>query len=76
MTSKDEKVFVVPGTEIRVTIPWLNLIVFCQDEVPYGEVTVKIVNGQPTLLVRSQRDIRFDKDDTIPKKYNEDLSQK
>lgn len=41
---------------------WIRLIKFCQEQLPYGELTIKVVAGSPTVLVSAKPSIRFDKD--------------
>lgn len=50
----------------KVTEAWLRLIQFTRDAVPHGEITVKIVGGEPTELLASKRRIRFDKPELTP----------
>ena len=59
----------VPG-EIKVSESWLRLIRWCLLECPHGEIKVKIVNGEPTTLLESRRNIRFDKPLTISPKID------
>ena len=60
------------AVEIRVTDNWINLIRFCATEFPYGDLGVRIVKGEPTelLLDKTKRKIRFDKESTIPAKFD------
>jgi len=53
-------------TKVSVSESWIRLILFVQRTLPHGELTVRIVNGEPTELVASKRRVRFDKPDTIP----------
>lgn len=62
----------VPKLEIRLTQSWTEFIRFCQAEAPYSDVTVKIVNGNPTKLISFKRDVRFDRKETIPYTFNEE----
>ena len=52
--------------EARVTPAWLRFILFCQKEIPHGEVKVQIVSGEPTKLIDFKRAIRFDKEGSVP----------
>ena len=53
---------------IIITKPWKRFIFYCLTVVPHGEVTVKIVNAQPTSLISVNPSVRFDKDDPLPQK--------
>ena len=57
-----------PLVEIHVTEAWIRLIRFCQSDLPHGEITIKVVNSEPTTLIGFKRSIRFDKPETIPMK--------
>lgn len=50
---------------VRVSDAWIRLIMFTQRTVPHGDITVRIVNGEPTLLVAAKRRVRFDKPSDI-----------
>ena len=58
------------NVEIRVTPAWINLIRFCITECPHGEISIRITNAEPTILINFRRSIRFDKPDTIPSKID------
>ena len=52
--------------EAKITDAWKRFILYCQREVPHGEVRVQIVSGEPTRLLDLKKAIRFDKEDSIP----------
>jgi hypothetical protein len=62
----EEKVYIVPEINIRVSESWINLIYWCQTQCPHGDIEIKIVNGLPTDLVSWKPRIRFDKSNSIP----------
>ncbi len=66
MPKVEEKLYLVPELEIRISQSWINLISYCQEKFPYGDLTVRIVNAQPTDLLESRPRVRFDKVSTIP----------
>ena len=53
-------------TDIRPTAAWLRLIAFCKNEMPHGEISLRIVNGEPTTLLSQKPTVRFDRPSTIP----------
>ena len=67
MSKTEEKWYLVPDLEIRIPESWINLIVYCQDKFPYGDLTIRIVDAQPADLLDQRPKIRFDKPATIPK---------
>jgi len=67
MSKEEEVLYLIPETNIMISQAWLNLITHCQDSFPYGDMTVRIVNAQPTELIDEKPKIRFDKKATIPK---------
>jgi hypothetical protein len=38
---------------------------------PFCTATVKFVNGEPTALISVKKDVRFDKETTIPLNFEE-----
>ena len=52
--------------EINVTDAWIRFIRYCKIKIPHGEVTIRIVNGEPQKLVSATPNIRFDKQSTLP----------
>jgi len=62
----------VPELEVRVSPSWIRFIRWCQVNVPYGQVCVKINNAEPGDLVpeHTKKRVRFDKEDTIPNDFN------
>ena len=53
---------------VVITKSWRRFIFYCLTVIPHGEVTVKIVNAQPTNLISANPLVRFDKDDPLPQK--------
>ena len=66
MPKPEEKFYVVPELEIRVHESWINLVSWCQNQMPFGDIKIRIVNGQPTELLEQRAKIRFDKNVSIP----------
>ena len=58
--------YFIPDLEIRITPAWIRFIRFCQVSFPHGDVTIRVVNAQPTDLLEKKPKIRFDKETTIP----------
>lgn len=52
--------------EIGITIAWVNYIKFVRNQVPFGDVKVKMDHGEPTKLLDWNREVRFDKPATLP----------
>lgn len=63
---KEEKWYVVPELEVRVHESWINLVNWCQTQMPYGDIEIRIVNGQPTERLSYHPKVRFDKKGSIP----------
>ncbi len=55
---------------LLMTEPWRNFILFCKHKFPHGKLTLQIVSGQPTKLLKMEQDIRFDQTNTIPGDVN------
>ena len=47
--------------EIKVTEAWVRLIHDCLTIYPNGDLRVKIVNSEPTVLLDWKPNVRFDK---------------
>jgi len=62
----EEKWYLVPDLEIRISESWINFIAYCQEKFPHGDITIRIVNAQPTDLLDQKPRVRFDKPSTIP----------
>ncbi len=62
----EDKVYLIPELDVRVTEAWVNFINWCQQTAPYADIAIRIVNGQPTKLISCTPDIRFDKQASIP----------
>ena len=65
-TKNDEKWYLVPDIEVRIHESWINLVRYCQEQIPFGDIKIRIVNGQPTELLESRPRVRFDKLPSIP----------
>jgi len=61
MPAKEEIWYVVPEIEIRVHSSWIELVKYCQDKLPYGEMTIKINNALPGERLKETPNIRFDR---------------
>ena len=61
MPKIEEKWYLVPDIEIRIPESWINVVRYCQEELPFGDIKIRIVNGAPTELVESRPRIRFDR---------------
>ena len=66
MSKTEEKWYLVPDIEIRIHESWINLVRYCQEQIPFGDIKIRIVNGQPTELLESRPRVRFDKAPSIP----------
>ena len=66
MPKTEEKWYLVPDIEIRIHESWINLVRYCQEQIPFGDIKIRIVNGQPTQLLEQKPTVRFDKRPTIP----------
>jgi len=67
MTSPNEtKSKELPEIEVRVSPAWIRFIQYCKVEAPHAEVKIQIANGQPTKLIDIKKNIRFDRENTIP----------
>lgn len=53
---------------MKVAEPWINMIMFIRECLPYGQFCVRVRNGEPFELVPKYcvPKIRFDKPETIP----------
>lgn len=53
---------------MKVTRSWVNLIQFCRDSIPYGQMCVEIVNSEPRDMDEKHTfaKVRFDRPQTIP----------
>ena len=69
MKKTEEKWYVVPEIEVRVHESWVNLVVYCRDSLPFGDLRVKISNAIPTKRLDEVPSIRFDKQ--VPKSIND-----
>lgn len=66
--TKNEEMYLVPELNIRISMSWIRLIRFVQASLPHGQLCIKIVNCEPTDLVKEHtvERIRFDKEESIP----------
>ena len=62
----------IPELEVRVSPSWVRFIRWCQVNVPYGQVCIKINNAEPGDLVpeHTKKRVRFDKEESIPSEFN------
>ncbi len=58
--------YLIPSIGVYVHECWVNLVQWCQNYFPKGELEIKLVNGQPIDLLSAKQEIRFDKKETIP----------
>ena len=54
----------IDGNPVKVTAAWLRFIRYVQVELPHGEASIRLVNGEPTNLLSSKPSIRFDREIT------------
>ena len=66
MKKDDEKMYLIPELNVKISEPWVNLISWCQTTCPHGTIELKIVNGLPTDLISWKPKIMFDKPSSIP----------
>ena len=66
MSKAGEQWYLVPEIEIRIPESWINVIRYCQEQLPFGDIRIRIVNGAPTELLESHPRVRFDRSATIP----------
>ena len=64
MSSNEEHWYVVPELEVKIPQSWINLIQYCQDNLPFGDLRVEISNSQPGKRLKETPSIRFDKQST------------
>ena len=58
--------------ELRITHTWANFILYCRRYLKYGEIRVRIVNGEPTEPLDEKAKRRFDKPETLPDMVEEE----
>ena len=51
---------------LKISTAWANFILYCQKVVPYGDIKIRIVNGEPRDLLSTDRKIKFDQPQTLP----------
>jgi len=52
--------------DVKISQTWANFMLFVQREVPFGDIKIRIVNGEPVEPLEWRRKIRFDKVETLP----------
>ena len=45
---------------VKVSNAWKRLIFYCQNQLPFGELTLRVVNSEPTALIDFKPNNRFD----------------
>ena len=68
MPKTEERWYIVPEIEVRVHESWINLIKYCQENIPYGDLKIEVNNGQPSRRLKETPSIRFDKQPSTPVK--------
>ena len=53
-TKPQDRTWLVPDLEVRVNESWIRLVRYCQTQLPFGEIRIKIVNAEPTKLIDSK----------------------
>jgi len=51
--------------DIPISDSWRRLIVFAKNEVPHGELSIKVVNGEAVEVISFKRKIRLDRADAL-----------
>jgi hypothetical protein len=70
MTQKSENNEIeLPEIEVSVSKSWIRLIRWTQVNMPFGELTIRIVNAGPTDLISHKAKVRFDKEQSIPTNF-------
>ena len=62
----EEKWYLVPEIEVRIPESWINVVRYCQEQLPFGDIKIRIVNGAPTELLESRARVRFDRSTITP----------
>jgi len=65
--SKEDIWYLVPDIEIRVHESWINLVQYCQANLEFGTLIVKIANALPTRRLKEVPSIRVDKPSKLTK---------
>lgn len=60
MAKIEEKLYLVPEIDVKISRSWINLVQYCQGSFPYGDLYVEIDNGQPGKRLKEVPSIRFD----------------
>lgn len=45
---------------LTMSLAWRRLIAYCQTQLPYGELSIRVVNAEPTVLIDVRPSVRFD----------------
>lgn len=61
MTTKilEDKDFLVPEIEVRISESWINLIQWCKLNIPHGQVCVELNNGEPGNLIHDHTKVKI-----------------
>jgi hypothetical protein len=67
MTSPNKEGYLIPELAIRISPAWVNLVLYCQQNLQHGKLAVKINNAEPTELdwKNTSLRVRFDKQDPV-----------
>ena len=73
LQKQDDRMWLVPELEIRISESWIRLIRYCQTSLPNGQLCFKVGNAEPGRLVweHTKKDIRFDKNQDLPMDFGE-----
>jgi len=63
----------LPEIEVRVSKAWIRMIRYCQTEAPHCDIEIRIVDAQPTVLLKVKKRVRFDKESTIPVNFGDEV---
>jgi len=62
-----EETYLVPEIDLTITQSWMNIIIYCQESLPYGDLFIEVNNAQPGKKIKEVPSVRFDKTSTHPK---------
>ena len=60
-----EQWYIVPELEVRIHQSWVDMINYCKDNLPYGDIKIQIANAMPTKRLKETPKIRFDKQSSV-----------
>lgn len=63
----DEELYLVPELNVKISLAWIKLVEYCQENLRFGTLKIEINNGQPGKKLKEIPSIRFDKP-SAPKK--------